>query len=192
MLLEEVHQLLNPGYLSMETGYCRLPNGQAHASVLTRFPGCTGEMLEWWGAYGLNSTERYKLWDPKAHLYFEWDDKYSPGHYIGASHYGEELVGGEVLKFRVRFVEPGKFFDTARFSEAGIEFAVCSEVLHPDGAPNGHVIHLLRRTDYGSEVRSRLWAYQGGEEVAKGLMEHCIGEMGNLADILPDLYEKEH
>ena len=192
MLLEEVNELLKPGYLPMETGYCRLPNGQMFVATLVRLPGCKGKMVDWFFGHYLKDTETYKTWDPKAHLRFEWDDKWSPGHYIGASHYGEEYLAGEVLKFRVRFDDPAEFFDTSKFKEASVGAVICGEGSLPDGTPDGRVIHLVRDTEYGAEVRSRFWIYQGTEEVGKGHMEHCLSEMGYLADMLPGLYAREH
>ena len=77
MLIEEMNQLLEPGYQSTETGYFRLPNGQMHVRVLTRMPRCKGKMVDWWFGY-LDGTEKYKMWDPKSHLSLEWDEHWSP------------------------------------------------------------------------------------------------------------------
>jgi hypothetical protein len=192
MLLEEVNQLLEPGYLPMETGYCRLPNGQAFAAALVRMPGCKAEMLDWWFGFFLRDTETYKQWDPKAHLRFEWDDKWSPGHYIGASHYGEEYLAGKVLKFIVKFDDPALFFDTSKFKEANVGAVVCGEGFLPDGTPDGRFVHLARDTEFGAEVRSRFWIYSGDEKIARGHMEHCLSEMGYMADLLPSVYPKGH
>ena len=57
MLMEEVHQLLDPGYLPIETGYYRLPNGQMHIAALTRMPGCKGKMVDWWFGYMDNNEK---------------------------------------------------------------------------------------------------------------------------------------
>ncbi len=192
MLIEEVNQLLTPGYMPIETGYHRLPNGQMYIAVLTRMPGCKGKMVEWFFGTYLRDTETYKQWDPKAHLFFEWDEKWKPGQYIGASHYGEEFLAGEVLKFRVKFDDPAKFFDTSKFKEAKVGGVICGEGFLADGTPDGRVIHLARDTDYGCEMRSRFWIYKGTEAIGKGHMEHCISEMGNLADFLPSVYTREH
>lgn len=40
-------------------------------------------------------------------------------------------------------------------------------------------------------MRSRFWLFEADEELGSGLTKHCIEEMGNLADLLPDLYAKE-
>ncbi len=192
MLLAEVNQLLEPGYLPLETGYFRLPNGQMHVATLIRMPACKGRMVEWFFGHYLKDTETYKQWDPRAHLRFEWDDNWSPGHYVGASHYGEEWLAGEVLKFTVKFDDPAKFFDTSRFKEANVGAVICGEGFLPDNTPDGRVIHFVRDTEYGCEIRSRFWIYKGTETIGRGHMEHCLSEMGYLADLLPGLYAREH
>ena len=144
MLLEEVNEMLKPGYMPMETGYCCLSNGQMYAATLVRLPGSKGKMVDWFFGHYLKDTATYKTWDPVAHLAFEWDDKWSPGNYIGASHYGEEYLAGEVLKFRVSFDDPALFFDTSKFAEANVGAIICGEGSLPDGTPDGRVIHLVR------------------------------------------------
>jgi hypothetical protein len=192
MLLEEVGALLEPGYLPMETGYCRLSNGQMFAAALVRLPGSKGKMVDWFFGHYLKDTKTYKTWDPVAHLRFEWDEKWSPGNYLGASHYGEEYLAGRIIKFRVRFDDPGKFFDTSKFKKANVSAVICAEGLFVDGTPHGRVINLVRDTEYGAEIRSRFWTYNGNEEVGKGHMQHSLSEMGYLADILPRIYAREH
>ena len=54
------------------------------------------------------------------------------------------------------------------------------------------MIHLVRDTDFGCEMRSRFWLFQASEMEAMGLMQHFISETGLLADFLPGLYEKEN
>jgi hypothetical protein len=188
MLFEERGKLLEPGYLPCECGYYRLSDGQMFAASLVRMPGSKGKMLEWFFSTYLRDTVTYKTWDPEAHLKFEWDDKWKPGHHIGASHYGEEWMAGEILKFRVKFYDPAKYFDVSKFKEANVGGIIVGEGFLPDGIPDGMVIHLARDTDYGCEVRSRFWIYQGSEEMGRGHMEHCLSENGHLADMLPRIY----
>jgi hypothetical protein len=153
-------------------------------------PGCEGKMVDWWFGY-LDGTKTYNKWHPKAHLSLEWDEHWRPGHYIGASHWVEEDMGGQVLKVRIRFFEPSEVFDTSRFKEAKIGAAICGKAYNPDETHNGTVIHLLRDTDYGCEMRSRFWLNDVPDMAGAGLMQHCMEEMGTLADFLPDLYKKE-
>ncbi len=190
MLIEEANQLLEPGYMPIETGYFRLSNGHMHVRVLTRMPRCKGKMVDWWFGY-LDDTQKYKMWAPKSHLSLKWDERWRPGHYIGASHTVEELLGGEVLKFRIQFHDPSQFFDTSRFKEANVGSVICGSSYSPEGAAYGRGIHLLRDTDFGCEMRSRFWLFEVPDVAGLGLMMHCMEEMGNLADFLPDLYVKE-
>jgi len=46
---------------------------------------------------------------------FKWDEKWSPGHYIGATHTLEEQVGTELFKVRIKFYDPTEVFDGSRF-----------------------------------------------------------------------------
>jgi hypothetical protein len=191
MRLEDVNQLSEPGYLPFETGYKRLENGQLHIGVLTRMPRCAGKMVDWWFGYA-GDTKKYKLWHPTDHLVGDWDDLWKPGCYVGASHLVHEYIGKEICKLKITFSEPSNFFDTARFREAGVTAAVCGRVgLLEEDKQLGYLIHFVRDTDYGCEMRSRFWLFDAPDEFGRDLMIHCIQEMGILADLLPDLYAKE-
>ena len=190
MLIEEVNQLMEPGYQSVETGGFRLENGQMHVRVLTRMPSSKGKMVDWWFGY-LDGTEKYKMWAPKSHVSLEWDETWKPGHYIGASHLVKEDMGEMVIKVRIEFHDPAEFFDTSGFEEAKVSAVICGKAYRPDETPDGFVIHFLRDTDYGCEMRSRFWLYEVPDMAGLGLMMHCMEEMGHLADILPELYARE-
>lgn len=191
MFIEEVNKLLDPGYLSFETGFLRLTNGHIHIAVLTRMPGCTGKVIDWWFGYA-GDTEKYKMWHPTDHIIGDWDNLWKPGHYIGASHLVHEYIGGDLVKLRITFREPSDFFDTSRFKEAKVGAAVCGNIgFLEEGIQIGNLIHFVRDTDFGCEMRSRFWLYAADEKLGRALMQHCIEEMGNLADLLPGLYAKE-
>ena len=71
----------------------------------------------------------------------------------------------------------------------------------------GHLIHLVRDTDYGCEMRSRFWLGDVDpvevigtpeqriamfpDRLGAGLLKHCQEEMGYLAEFLPSLYAAE-
>jgi hypothetical protein len=40
-------------------------------------------------------------------------------------------------------------------------------------------------------MRSRFWFFKQDESLCRMLLQHCIEEMGYLADLLPDLYARE-
>ena len=190
MIIEEVNQLLEPGYLQTETGYFLLPNGHLHVAVLTRMPGCKGKMVDWWFGY-MGDTEKYRMWHPKDHYIGEWDEHWRPGHYIGASHIVQQDRNGKVMKGRAHFVEPSEFFDTSRFEEAKVGAAMCANTYNEEDIHTGHLIHFVRDTDFVCEARSRFWMFHGDESVGPPAMKHSIEEMGYLADFLPELYAKE-
>ena len=191
MFMEEVSKLLEPGYLPLETGFTRLSNGYIYIAVLTRMPRCAGKMVDWWFGYA-GDTAKYKLWHAKDHIIGDWDEHWSPGHYIGASHLVHEYIGGELAKLRITFREPSELFDTSRFKEARVGAVVWGNVgLLEEKVQIGNLMHFIRETDYGCEMRSRFWLFDTPDKLGAGLMQHCIEEMGNLADLLPDLYKKE-
>ena len=104
MRIEESNLLLEPGYQPMETGYMRLADGTIHVAVLTRMPRAHGKMFQWWAKY-LDSTEKYKIWHPKAHLKFVSTAK---GHDL------EEMIGNIVWKSRMERSDAAEIFDMSR------------------------------------------------------------------------------
>lgn len=187
--IKEAKHLLEPGYTPVETGYSDLANGYTHVRVYTRMPRCKGKMIDWWFGFYLKDTEAYKLWHPKSHLSLEWDELWKQGHYIGASHNVEELIDGNLLKARIQFYDPSEIFDVSKFEESNVGTAICANV-YMNEIPNVSIIHFVRDTDFGCEMKSRLWLFHPG--AGNGVMRHCMEEMGNLADFLPDLYAGEN
>ena len=208
MQLTEANQLLDAGYLDMESGYRRLDDGQLHVAGWTTMFGCSGKMVEWWLGF-IENTEQYKWWHPTDHIWCEWDGERGTGNFIGGTHRVHELIGGELQKLRIHFRDPAEYLDVSRFAEAGISAAACGRVGPLDGTIwAGHLIHLCRDTAYGCEMRSRFWL--GDFEPAEiapdretrmqlfpdtagvGLLQHCHEEMSYLASFLPALYAKHN
>jgi len=204
--LDQANQLLEPGYLPFEAGFVRLDDGQLHVAARTTMVGCTGRMIDWWFGF-LETTEQYKWWHPKDHVWCEWVGERGTGRYVGGTHHVHEYIGGELMKLRIAFREPSDYLDTSRFAAAGVSTAVCGRVGLLD-APvwTGHLIHLVRDTDYGCEMRSRFWlgdfdpslatireerVAMVPDQVGAGLLKHCHEEMSYLAAFLPELYAKE-
>ena len=191
MLLEEANQLLEPGYLPTETGFYRLSNGQMHLAVFTRMPHCTGKMIDWWFGY-LDGADAYKMWEPKTHTELKWDENRIPGRYVGASYIAEIKLGGRFIKLNIYFHEPSEFLDRSKLEEAGDVTVICANAYNLEKVPLGRIIHFVRDTDYGCEMRSRFWLFKASESGCMELMQHCMEEMGNLADFLPDFYAREN
>ena len=130
MLAEEARQLLEPGYMSIETGHFRLPNGQLQVRVLTRMPGCKAKMIDWWFGY-LDGIEKYRMWEPKSHLSLAWDEHWSPGRYVGASCLVKDKIGGAVQQMRILFHDPTDFFEPGELDGAYVGAVICASAFDP-------------------------------------------------------------
>ena len=207
MRLDEANRLLEPGHLDFETGVQRLESGQLLVAVLTPLRGVKGRMVDWWFGF-LESTEQYKWWHPKDHVWCEWDGERATGAYIGGTHRVHEYIGGELQKLKIHFREPSRVLDVSRFEEAGVSSVQYARVGPLEGEGwIGHLIHLCRDTDYGTEMRSRFWlgdveplpeplppetiAALTPETMGRGLLRHCSEEMTYLGGFLPDLHARE-
>ena len=70
--LEDAATLTDAGYHDLESGYATFDDGSIHIATLTSMPRVTPAMWDWWFWWHGTSTERYKLWYPRAHVYAEW------------------------------------------------------------------------------------------------------------------------
>jgi hypothetical protein len=209
----EANRLLDPGYLPFESGYKPLAEGRQLVAALTRMPGCRAKMVDWWFSW-LGGTEQYKMWHPSDHIFSDWENRVD-GKYIGASHLVHEYLAGKsgpLYKLRINFRDPAEFFDIRRYRDAKV-VGVCARIgdlEHP--VDFGRMVHFVRDTDYGCEMRSRFWlgiiesrdpkapisdaqadAMRKGnvnEELARRLHQHATEEMGYLAEILPTVYKR--
>ena len=209
--------LLDRGDWSVETGYTLAPDGSARVFVRTDMPNVTPAMWDWWFGWHGDAAQKYKLWHPKAHVSAAWADGLGDlGHYVGRTSKVIEYVGTERLALTIRFVPPMSLgLDETLLRRRG-EVAICARG-GLDGAPveTGWLIHHLRPTTSGCEMRSRFWL--GGAHIrprgmpgplgatlgasaaklqplsglqARDLLVHCAQEMSHLARCLPDLFAK--
>jgi hypothetical protein len=221
----EINRLLEPGYLPLETGYTSLPDGTVHVATLTRFPQATGEMIDWWFGWHGVETERYRLWHPQAHLFAQmrYERTVSTGltnreRFIGNTSYVDEYIGPSIFRLAITFQEPRDFgLDQDSFGDAGVSTAICARVGFSDKpVDSGYLVHLVRETTDGCEMRSRFWLGEPHlralpernpidrilesrfvrklvipERLGRDLMVHCAEEMNHLASFLPALYAQE-
>jgi hypothetical protein len=153
----DLDSLLNPGYHDVETGWGVSEAGTPYVASLTRFPGCTAEMFTWWFWWHSVEPERYSLWYPYNHLQATPRNRAvleQPGltdaeRYIGNTHDVVEYLGPVRAELEIHFVEPEALgFDRVRFD--GVYSAhACAEI------EGGVMLHLVRNTDNGFELRSR-------------------------------------
>jgi len=205
--LADADTLLTSGYTALESGYTRLDDGQLHVAAWTLMFGCSGRMIEWWFGF-LRTTEQYKWWHPRDHVWCEWAGERGTGRYVGGTHHVHEYIGGQLHKLKIHFRDPSEYLDVARFADAGVSAAICARVgLLEAPVWTGHLIHLVRDTDYGCEMRSRFWLGDADpphlapdratretlipDAAGAGLQKHCHEEMSYLAGFLPTLYARE-
>jgi phloretin hydrolase len=163
----EKNRLLDEGYLAKETGYCRMPDGSCYAAVLTRMPGVTGDMIDWWFAWHGLEGLRYRIWYPGAHFGSSVSDRTRVmdesrpyrDRYLYTTHYVTEDIGIGPDLLSIHFLPPKDFgFDVTRFKKAGIATAICTRVGSVSkGAEHTDMCHVVRNVKGGVEMRSRFW-----------------------------------
>jgi len=210
---EDINDLLNPGYLEVENGYCINPDGTGFVAVRTDIPGATADMIQWWFWWHANKNIRYKIWCPGDHYAISVKNEdqardlsltYEQRR-VNNVHYPWEDTGTGPAELSIRFVSPETFdFDTSRFSEAGVEAVVCGVVGYVvAGVTVEHtrMTHVFRRNGSGLELRTRFWpgsvlaieelrSLAITEDVLKGLGRHCGREYNHLAEFLPEIYQE--
>lgn len=223
--VETAPELLRPGHLPIETGYAAGRDGSLRVAVLTPMPGVTAEMWDWWFGWHGSDPRRYKLWHPRAHLSAAWADGSDLGRrgrarYVGRTSLVDEYIGSTRTKITIRFVPPAALgLDTPALATGGDRTIVCARVgssRFPVEA--GWLVHDVRPTGDGSEMRSRFWLggphvalrsgapaavsrtiaraagavqMRQGTEPARALLVHCAQEMAHLATFLPELHAEQ-
>ncbi|MFA0087901.1 DAPG hydrolase family protein [Vibrio sp. 10N.261.51.F12] len=212
--------VLSENYSEVETGVYRAGNGILVVKALTRMPNVEPEMVRWWFADYMETTEHYQSWYPTEHVWMDWENK-KTGEHIGASHLVDEYIGDTLNKLRIQFVEPSEILNGYKESED--RFVICAYAgLREELINASKMCHIVTKTEYGSEMRSVFWqgyiekrnsenqnetvfsieGLIGNTALARtlivnkndgiALMGHAIGEMNILAGFLPELYAQEN
>src|SRR4051794_7489193 len=179
----EANQLLQDGYLPLENGYTRLHSGEVFAAVLTRMPGVDAQMIDWWFGWHYLESQRYKLWHPRAHVangalkmvsdapHLSDRDKY-----LHNPNYVTEYIGSRLQQVTITFAEPSTYFDVSRFPQANVGTVICGTIgLRKAPVKFGVLMHLIRRTEDGCEMRSRFW--MGSLAVQSWPLEHPLNRL---------------
>jgi DAPG hydrolase PhiG domain len=212
--LSEAQNLLRDGYADLETAYTVEPDGSGRVAMLTPMPGVTPAMWDWWFGWHGSHDNRYKLWHPKAHRSAAWQDgDQTRQAYIGRTSIIEEYIGPTMEKASIRFIDPAEL---GLVSTADNLFICARAGLTELPVDVGWLVHQVRATEGGSEMRSRFW--MGGEHIhltinglvpdflsgliprfrrmstqeVKNIFVHCAEEMNHAAAFLPELYTTFH
>nr|WP_064440081.1 hypothetical protein [Hoyosella altamirensis] len=158
---DAVTRLSAPGYHQMETGWTRTDRGTLVVSCRTDMPDVTAEMWDWWFGWHSTDSARYKLWHPGAHLFTALAEDRSGDRalsarqrYINNVSYVDEYIGTSLSRLAIRFIDPSQ----AGFSERTGVTHICARVGTSDlPVSAGWLVHQVRPTDHGSEMRSRFF-----------------------------------
>lgn len=158
---EVVVRLSAPGYQAMESGWTRTERGTLVVSCLTDMPRVTAAMWDWWFGWHSTDSARYKLWHPGAHQYAALGEDRSAdrglsdrSRYIDNVSYVDEYIGGVYNRLTIRFCDPERFGFRTRADTTHI----CARVGLSDlPVAAGWVVHQVRPTEDGSEMRSRFF-----------------------------------
>lgn len=216
--IEDRNSLFDAGYHRCEIGYCVMEDGAGYLANLTKMPGVTPEMFEWWFAWHGLEDLRYRIWDPEDHFYARQKmpekvlDKNVPMREKtwGTVHEVLEDIGGGADTLILNFQYPRAL----GYDEEKVGTRLCATMM----CANGHgpvpgqgmaaiMTHFLREIDGGVELRSRFWIGYGlidgklvkllpdgaevPEQAVKGLFAHNLKEFTHLASILPRVYAEE-
>lgn len=202
LTIENINDLLLPGYRDDESGWCHMPDGTNVVSYFTDMPGCTIEMIDWWFVWHFvgpnkalvpegNGNLRYKIWNPRCH----WDT----GHHTEES---RKFALDESISIRERrygsrnFItenmapdnqysfgeSSGYCFSPEKYGVDMKKLGDCTMITATHPSPTGGsvvVYHYRPRPEGGGiEWRARMWigCYFDGEKFIKTKQEKASYE----------------
>jgi hypothetical protein len=210
---EDAHRLLAADDIDLPSGVWRLPNGVVHVAVLTRMPEVRPGMIQWWFEDYMRTTEHYRRWHPRDHVWMDWENK-RPGTMDGAAHLVHEYIGGRLRKLRIAFVAPEEFLGEEVRQRDDVR-ALCARAgMLERPVDLARMAHVAIARDWGTELHSHFWMGYVAARTDSGWFEpianlpavrrrtvslaegralenHCHEEMTFLAGFLPELFAAE-
>jgi hypothetical protein len=193
--IKDINRLLEPDFVSEESGYALLPGPMAYVQSRKFFPGCTAQMFKWWFIWHPAESERYTLWFPYAHVSNPCvhhqrlcDESLSfEERLYGNTFCASEYVGDRLMHLHIDFQQPASLgLNTDLYREAKIDgsvSALMSLADHPE-VPVSLMVHLFKEVPDGMYLTSRYWVgahpsmarFPGAEKAASLLKENGFGE----------------
>jgi hypothetical protein len=172
---EQMNELLNPGDLQVEIGWCNLPNGAGFIANRIVYPDVTSEMVDWWFAWHPLENLRYRLWYPPQHAGISVDSESRkrildpdipiPEKNWGVTHHVTEDCNCGMENIDITFLSPEDFgFDRTRWKEPYVATFVGGYGWSSPAVKTDHTLkapslmcHIFRNTPGGLEHRTRFW-----------------------------------
>ncbi len=184
---EQMNDLLNPGDLQVEVGWCNLPNGAGFIANRNVYKIVTAEMINWWFAWHPLEDLRYRIWYPPQHAGISLSPASRdrildrsipiPEKNWGVTHHVTEDCDCGMENIDITFQSPGDFgFDMTRWKEPYVStfvggFGWSSPANKSDRAIKAPSLmcHIFRQIPGGLEQRTRFWMgyrmFQGKPEL---------------------------
>ena len=172
---EQINDLLNPGTLDIEIGWCNLPNGAGFIASQNQYPGVTAEMIDWWFVWHSLEDLRYRIWYPPAHAglvispetrkrFLDPSVPFREKNWGQTHHVTEDCECGQD-NIDITFLSPKDFgFDMARFKQpfvstfaGGFGWACPVEKKEDSLTVPALMCHIFRDIPGGIEHRTRFW-----------------------------------
>jgi phloretin hydrolase len=172
---EQMNDLLDPGDLPVEIGWCNLPNGAGFIANRKVYENTTAEMIEWWFAWHPLENLRYRIWYPPQHAGIALSPESRkkildtnvpiPEKNWGVTHNVTEDCGCGMENIDITFLSPKDFgFDMTRWKEPYVLTFVGGFGWSCPANKTDHVIkapslmcHIFRKAPGGLEHRTRFW-----------------------------------
>jgi hypothetical protein len=147
--------------------------------------GVTSDMLDWWWD-NIDNTERYKLWHPKAHKSFVWENPSLDGHIGKIQRVYENIKIPTLLRIRWERVKDIPI-------SPSYSHILAASILDRNDKPISWLLHEYEPIQNGVRLRStfRLPA-KVPRWFIKALRKHDMEEMSELPNFLPKLFEENN
>jgi len=175
--IEDKNQLLEDGYLKTENGFYHFKDKSAYASVLTKMPNVTIEIIDWWFWWHAKDPMRYKIWYPEMHFdissdfgeYYNDASKTYRERLHLSKHIVTENIGTGKEKIVINFMSPEEFgFDKSKLRNESEETIICAKVGDlRKRVWHTKMCHAVRKVEKGVEMRSRFWMANSVERFDK-------------------------
>ncbi len=168
-------------------GFWKREDGDWELMLHHELHGVSSEMIHWWFD-NIDTTERYKLWDPENHLKFKWIvDPHTNGHF-GAIHKVLQKMNGVPVSMSFCYTVPNNNDRTDGYNN--IITADCCGFL-VGKIIRARYIYEWKETESGVMVSSRYIISGWVPKIfCKAVYNHDYPEQKRLQKFLPRLYRE--